>query len=650
MPVAEGSAKFVISADARQFTSELAKAQQAAETAFSKIQAVAGPAKAALGFLGVGLSVGAFVSSIKGAIDSLDKLYDVSLRTGASVEALSAFRSVAKLSGTEMETLASGIQKLSRAMAGSEEEGQKAGVVFQRLGIAVTDSAGKLRPAEDVLVEVAKKLDGMENATQRVAFAQQIFGKSGAQLLPFLNELAQTGALNAKVTTEQAEAADRFNDNLVKLTAQSNKWKVELANELLPTMNDFLEKFLALKKAFDGSTLKATIAFASVSGNEENDINGAIGNVETKLKKLRVLREELTKPTLGNRLNNFFGTDVETVDQQIAGFEAKLKALGAVRDQQLGGLSDAFGKNPRRSTQVAEAPAGPAAESEFDKAKKRLQEEIIKVQDLTRAEEVLREVQFGKYGKLTAEQANELKRMAERATLLKQQAEDEKALTTANEQAVRERDQRIAKEFEEAQKEIADATALMWKQVFETIDMEQDAAVQKSLDYIKQIEEEQKTQAAAAKELFAPIQSAFEEAVIQGKKLSEVLKGVAQDVAKIIFRKSVTNPLAEAGTKIFGDLFKGLFGGGRADGGPVSGGTPYVVGERGPELFVPRGSGTIVPNGAMGGGSMAVSLTINAVDAPGVARLLSTPEAQRTITAVMSRAYDRAARPTTFRA
>ena len=90
--MAEQTAKFTISADARQFTSELAKAQQAAETAFGKIQAVAGPAKAALGFLGVGLSVGAFVSSIKGAIDSLDKLYDVSLRTGASVEALSAFR------------------------------------------------------------------------------------------------------------------------------------------------------------------------------------------------------------------------------------------------------------------------------------------------------------------------------------------------------------------------------------------------------------------------------------------------------------------------------------------------------------------------------------------------------------------------------
>jgi len=44
-----------------------------------------------------------------------------------------------------------------------------------------------------------------------------------------------------------------------------------------------------------------------------------------------------------------------------------------------------------------------------------------------------------------------------------------------------------------------------------------------------------------------------------------------------------------------------LVGGNRADGGPVSSGTPYIVGERGPEMFVPRSSGTIVPNNEMGG-------------------------------------------------
>ena len=61
------------------------------------------------------------------------------------------------------------------------------------------------------------------------------------------------------------------------------------------------------------------------------------------------------------------------------------------------------------------------------------------------------------------------------------------------------------------------------------------------------------------------------------------------------------------------------FGGGRAMGGPVSGGTAYMVGEQGPELFVPKGSGTIVPNGARGGST--INLTVNgAIDSESTAR------------------------------
>jgi SLT domain-containing protein len=62
---------------------------------------------------------------------------------------------------------------------------------------------------------------------------------------------------------------------------------------------------------------------------------------------------------------------------------------------------------------------------------------------------------------------------------------------------------------------------------------------------------------------------------------------------------------------------------GRAVGGPVSGNTPYIVGERGPEMFVPPGAGTIVPNSQLqGGGPTNINFTIQAVDARGVDNLL----------------------------
>ena len=57
------------------------------------------------------------------------------------------------------------------------------------------------------------------------------------------------------------------------------------------------------------------------------------------------------------------------------------------------------------------------------------------------------------------------------------------------------------------------------------------------------------------------------------------------------------------------------FGGARATGGPVTAGTPYLVGERGPEIVVPGRSGTVIPNnriGGMGGGGMTVNITTGA--------------------------------------
>ena len=64
---------------------------------------------------------------------------------------------------------------------------------------------------------------------------------------------------------------------------------------------------------------------------------------------------------------------------------------------------------------------------------------------------------------------------------------------------------------------------------------------------------------------------------------------------------------AVGGTLPQADMFKYVdFGGMKAKGGSVSGGTPYLVGERGPELFMPGRSGGIAPTGSFGGGTNVV--------------------------------------------
>jgi hypothetical protein len=118
------------------------------------------------------------------------------------------------------------------------------------------------------------------------------------------------------------------------------------------------------------------------------------------------------------------------------------------------------------------------------------------------------------------------------------------------------------------------------------------------------------------------IAQGFEDAILSGQKLGEVVRSLGRDLVRLVFSQLITQPLAAG----IGGAIKGAFGF-RAMGGPVSGGSPYVVGEQGPELFVPHASGTIVPNNKMGGGSGSGggSVTVNYNIAAGVSRAELAP-------------------------
>lgn len=111
------------------------------------------------------------------------------------------------------------------------------------------------------------------------------------------------------------------------------------------------------------------------------------------------------------------------------------------------------------------------------------------------------------------------------------------------------------------------------------------------------------------------IAQGFEDAIFSGQKLGEVIKAIGMDLMRMVFQQTVTAPLAKG-------ISTAILAGFRANGGPVAGGSAYVVGERGPELFIPNGSGSIVSNSNMnqGGGSSGASINVNYNIAAGVTR------------------------------
>ncbi len=121
------------------------------------------------------------------------------------------------------------------------------------------------------------------------------------------------------------------------------------------------------------------------------------------------------------------------------------------------------------------------------------------------------------------------------------------------------------------------------------------------------------------------LESALLRAVKTGTFGFEELKGVALSaldaIAGAAVKAGIGSPFGGSGGGL-GDALAGLVGGlpGRATGGPVSPGRAYVVGERGPELFVPSSSGRVEAGGSGGVREVRVAITVNAAAgaAPGV--------------------------------
>jgi len=117
-------------------------------------------------------------------------------------------------------------------------------------------------------------------------------------------------------------------------------------------------------------------------------------------------------------------------------------------------------------------------------------------------------------------------------------------------------------------------------------------------------------------------------AIVAGQNFGDALRNVFQDVLKqiavLIIRTTILQAimaavgLASAPAALAFGQMTGIVG--KAAGGPVNAGNPYMVGEAGPELFVPRSNGIIVPNDMMGNGRESTQVVQNIYVQTGVAQ------------------------------
>ncbi|CAG4883805.1 conserved protein of unknown function [Georgfuchsia toluolica] len=231
--MADQNSRFIISAvdnTAAAFRS-VATGVKNLENSFSVLNTIAGRLPMLGGALAAALGGASFTAIIKSTIDFADHLGDLSKSTGVSVGTLAQFKLAAEQSGTSLEAVAKGIQKLSKNLVENEDK-------FKAAGISTKDAKTAFLQLSDVF----KSLD--DNDPKKVALALQLMGKSGAELIPLMNGgskamqamLDQSAELAEKYAELQPKA-DQFNDSLAKLKIYGESVAIDVATPYVDAFN-----------------------------------------------------------------------------------------------------------------------------------------------------------------------------------------------------------------------------------------------------------------------------------------------------------------------------------------------------------------------------------------------------------------------------
>jgi hypothetical protein len=209
------------------------------------------------GVLAAAFSVQAITSFAKASIDAADQMSKMSQSAGVSVEQLSSLGHAANLADVPLESLGKSLGRLAVGMADTLKGTGEAKDAFQALGISVITADGNLRSSDDVLKDIAERFAGMEDGAGKTALAIKIFGRSGADLIPLLNAgaagladmQAEAAAMGLTLSTETAQAAEQFNDNLTRMKGLLQGVANQILAETLPTLNKLSDSMVENAKS-----------------------------------------------------------------------------------------------------------------------------------------------------------------------------------------------------------------------------------------------------------------------------------------------------------------------------------------------------------------------------------------------------------------
>lgn len=577
--MANNLASLVVTLEAQtaKYQSELEKAKRQLGLFEKKSnEAVAKIAKAA-GAAALAAATG-FALMAKAAIDTADNLNDMSKQTGISVESLSRLGYAAQLSGADLEGVGKGLQRLSTAMADAANGLQEPARAFKQLGIEIKNADGSLRDSEQMLLQIADVFSQYEDGAGKAAIAQDLFGKSGLQLIPFLNQgrkgiealTKEADRLGVTISSKTAAAADEFNDNIQRLKSGFVGLANQVASRMLPMLENLTAQFAgsategeAFARAADviSTTLKLLISSGLVVGEVFDRIGSALGAAAAAVMAVArgefkqafdiiKMSQEDTRTSVSqtaNQISAVWSDAGKSIVDTAQKTDAELKKSFA-----FGGGKDAVQEVQITAKKIESSPMDQFYKELNEKTKTQNEQALATYHEQIEAsKELLR-------SRIIDEETYQARRKEALDTLLPEFEVTVKKIKETTEKATNELNEFQKQAMRNTQDIIADALTNGFE--------------------------------GGAKGML----KAFGQMIVQ-----LTAQAVAADLAGKLFGSGVSGNKSDGAGWINTALQ--IFGGFMANGGNVSPNEAYVVGERGPEMFVPNTAGKIVPNHKMGG-------------------------------------------------
>lgn len=226
----------------------------------------------AIGIAAVALAASTLASFIKASIDLADAASKAAQAAGITIEALTGLQFAAELAGVSSSQFSDSLRALNNSAVAAASGSDKQSRAFERLGVSVRGAGGEVKNADVLLKEVATSLAGYEDGAAKAALAQEIFGRSGADLLPLLNSGAegieeltgQAERLGLVIDQETAAAAEEFNDSLSIMGSMVRGTGNMIMADMLPTLNYFASSIIEVAEETGIATIAANIIGATL--------------------------------------------------------------------------------------------------------------------------------------------------------------------------------------------------------------------------------------------------------------------------------------------------------------------------------------------------------------------------------------------------